>query len=67
VRRALLAAAAIGGLTALTASGATAAPVAGVAGQYTASPQHAVQADWYVNHHHWNHRRFAGGHWHYWN
>jgi hypothetical protein len=67
VRRVLLAAAAIGGLTALTAFGATAAPVAGAAGQYVASPHHMVQADWYVNHHHWSHRRFDHGRWHYWN
>ncbi|HEY3846427.1 MAG TPA: hypothetical protein VGL95_04880 [Acetobacteraceae bacterium] len=66
MRRLLLAAAAIGGLTAVTGFGATAAPVAGAAGQYAVSLQHVVQADWYVNHHHWHHRRWEHGSWHYW-
>jgi hypothetical protein len=67
VRRILLAAAAIGGLTALTAFGAAAAPVAGVATQVAPAPQHIVQADWYWHHRHWRHRRWEHHHWRYWN
>lgn len=66
VRRILLAAVAIGGLTALIGSGATAAPVIGAAGQYAASPQHVVQAYYYYHHHHYRHRRWYHGHWRYW-
>jgi hypothetical protein len=64
--RLLLAAAAIGGLTALTAFGAAAAPVPGAMGPSAAMPQHVVQADWYWHHHHWHHRRYYHGGWHYW-
>jgi hypothetical protein len=66
VRKILLAAAAIGGLTALTAFGASAAPVAGAANQFTAPQQHVAQADWWWRHHHWHHRRWWHGGWHYW-
>lgn len=68
MRRLLLAAAAIGGLTALTAFGtaATAAPVPGAVGQYAVSPQHVVQADWNWNHRRWHHRRWFHHRWHYW-
>jgi hypothetical protein len=66
VRKLLLSAVAIGGLTALCSAGATAAPVVGAAGLYAAPQQHIVQADWYWRRHHWHHRRWFHGRWHYW-
>jgi hypothetical protein len=68
MRRLLLAAAAIGGLTALAAFGApaTAAPVAGAISQFATPQQHVVQADWWWRHHHWHHRRWSHHGWHYW-
>ncbi len=65
MRRLLLAAAAIGGLTALTTIGASAAPLG--AGIYVA-PAHATitQVDYWHGHHHWHHRHWDHGHWHYW-
>ncbi|MGA3397790.1 MAG: hypothetical protein ABSC95_01120 [Acetobacteraceae bacterium] len=66
MRKLLLSAVAIGGLTALSSFGATAAPVVGAAGQYAVPQQHVVLADWYWHHHHWHHRRWWHGGWHYW-
>jgi hypothetical protein len=61
----LLAAVAIGGLTALTTAGAVAAP--SMAGLHVA-PQEALvtDVDYWHGHHHWHHRHWARGHWHYW-
>jgi len=65
MRRLLLAAVALGGLTALTAGGASAAPSA--SGLHVAPAQPLVtRIDYYVNHHHWQHRRMDHGHWRYW-
>jgi hypothetical protein len=65
MRKLLLAAAAVGGVFALTSAPASAAPSA--AGLQVA-PAHALvtNVDYYYNHRHWHHRRWAGGHWHYW-
>jgi hypothetical protein len=65
MRRILLAAVALGGLTALTAGGALAAPSA--AGLHVAPSQPLVtQADYYYHRRHWHHRRYDHGHWRYW-
>jgi hypothetical protein len=65
MKRLLLAAVALGGLTALTHSAAMAAPV--TAGIHIAPAQPAVtQVDYYWHHRHWHHRRWWHHHWHYW-
>lgn len=65
MRRLLLAAAAIGGLTALTAGGASAAPTA--VGLHVAQAHPTVtQVDYWYHHQHWHHRRWDHGHWRYW-
>ncbi len=65
MRRLLLAAVALGGLTALTATAASAAPLA--TGVHVAPSQPmATDAEYVVNHHHWQHRRMDHGHWRYW-
>jgi hypothetical protein len=65
MRRILLVAAALGGLTALTAFGAAAAPSA--AGVHVVGSQPPVsQVDYYWHHHHWHHRHWDHSHWHYW-
>ena len=66
MKKLLLAAAAVGGLTALSAFGAAAAPVVGAAGQVVAPAQHVVQADYYWHHRHWHHRHFEHGGYRYW-
>ena len=64
--RLLLAAALLGGFTALAASGAKAAPSA--AGVHVTSGRPLVtQADYGWNHHRWHHRRWEHRRWHYWN
>lgn len=64
MHRLLLAAAAIGGLTALTTLGAVAAPsAAGV--HVTPSQPQLTQVDYYWNHHHWHHRHWEHDHWRY--
>ncbi|WP_428535657.1 hypothetical protein [Rhodopila sp.] len=65
MRRMLLAAVALGGLTALTAAGASAAPT--VTEIHLASSHPAVtQVDYYWNHHHYHHRHWEHNHWRYW-
>jgi len=65
MRRILLAAAAIGGLTALTGFGASASPSA--AGLHVTPPQRlVVNVDYWNHHHHWHHRHWDHGRWHYW-
>jgi hypothetical protein len=65
MRKILLVAVAIGGLTALTAAGASAAPSA--AGLHVAPSQPLVtHVDYWNHHHHWHHRHWDHGHWHYW-
>jgi hypothetical protein len=65
MRKILLVAVAIGGLTALTAAGASAAP--SVAGLHVAPSQPLVtHVDYWNHHHHWHHRHWDHGHWHYW-
>ena len=65
MRRMLLMAVALGGLTALTTAGASAAPsAAGI--HITPSHPAATQVDYYSNHHHYHHRRWDHHHWHYW-
>lgn len=71
MRRFLLAAAALGGLTAVTTAGAVAAthplaPKAFVA-QQTEARLPVVQADYYWHRHHWHHRRWGHDHWRYYN
>jgi hypothetical protein len=62
MRRLLLAAVALGGLTALTAPGASAAPsAAGV--HVTPSQPLVTTVQW---HRHWHHRRWEHHHWRYW-
>jgi hypothetical protein len=66
VKKFLLAAAAVGGLTALSAFGASAAPVVGAAGHGVAPAQHVVQADYFSHGHHWHHRHYEHGSYRYW-
>jgi hypothetical protein len=61
MRKMLFAAVALGGLFGLTSVNASAAPV--VAQVHIAPQAQLVQADY---HHHYRHRRFSHGHWHYW-
>jgi uncharacterized membrane protein len=61
----LLAAAALGGLTALTAFGASAAPSA--AGLHVVPSQPMVtHVDYYYHNRHWQHRHYEHNHWRYW-
>jgi DNA-binding transcriptional regulator YdaS (Cro superfamily) len=62
MRRLLLAAMVLGGLTALTASGALAAPSA--AGLHVTPQPLITDVDWH--HHHWHHRHWEHHHWRYW-
>jgi len=65
MRKLLLAAAAIGGLTALTSVGAVAAPSA--AGLHVVPSEPLVtNVDYWHGHHHWHHRHWDHGHWRYW-
>lgn len=65
MRRILLAAVVLGGLTAVTTLGASAAPSA--AALHVAPSQPLVtHVDYNYHHHHWHHRRYEHGHWHYW-
>lgn len=66
MKKLLLAAAAVCGLTALSAFGAVAAPVVGAAGPGVAPAQHVVQADYYWHGHHWHHRHYEHGNYRYW-
>jgi hypothetical protein len=70
MRRILLAAVALGGLTALTAGGASAAPsVAGVhaEGISVAPAQPLVtHVDYYWHRRHWHHRHWEHHRWRYW-
>ncbi len=65
MKKLLLAAVALGGLTALTATAATAAPL--TAGVHVAPAQPGVtDVNYYWNQRHWHHRRWEHHHWHYW-
>jgi len=65
MRRMLLAAVALGGLTAVTTAAASAAPSA--AGLHVAPPELAMtQVDYYWHHHHYHHRHWDHDHWRYW-
>ncbi len=65
MRKTLLAAAAVCGLTAVTAFGATAAPSA--AGVHITPAQPPVtQVDYYWHHHRWHHRHWEHHRWRYW-
>ncbi len=65
MRKLLMAAVALAGLTGLSATGAVAAPFA--AATHTARPQsHVTSVGYYYNHHTYHHRRFEHGHWRYW-
>ena len=65
MRRLLLAAVALGGLTALTTGGASAASA--VADVHVAPSQPLLtHVDYYYHRHHWHHRRWEHHHWHYW-
>ncbi len=65
MRKLLLAAVALGGLTALTVSGAIAAPVA--AGIHPATSQPLVtNVDYYHGRRHYHHRHWEHNHWRYW-
>ena len=66
MRKILLAAAALGGLTAVAGFNAVAAPSA-PRPQVAQSRTEATQVDYYWHNHHYKHRRFADGRWHYWN
>lgn len=66
MRRMLLAAGALAGLTAMTTLHAAAAPSA--AGFHAAPAQSlATNVDYYWNRRHWRHRHWHRGHWRYWN
>ena len=66
MRKTLLAAVALGGLTALAASGADAAPSA--AGVHMVQPQPAVtNVDYYWHHQHYHHRHWEHHQWRYYN
>ena len=66
MRKILLAAVALGGLTALAASSASAAPSA--AGVHVVQSQPPVtNVDYYWHHHHWHHRHWEHNQWRYWN
>jgi hypothetical protein len=66
MRKILLAAVALGGLTALAASGASAAPSA--AGVHVVQPQPAVTSvDYYWHHQHYHHRHWEHHQWRYYN
>jgi len=64
MRKLLLAAAALGGLTALATTGAVAAPVPA---RTHATPSHPMvtQVDYYYHHRHWHHRHWEHNHWRY--
>ncbi len=65
MRKILLAAVALGGLTAMTSVGASAAPSA--AGVHV-TPSHPLvtHVQYYWHHRHWHHRRWEHHHWRYW-
>ena len=63
MRKALLAAVAIGGLIGLGTVGASAAPV--TTGIHAPSDAGITHVDYYWNRHHWHHRRWFHGHWRY--
>jgi len=64
MRRILLAAVALGGLTALAGTGAIAAPSA--AGVHVVPSRVLVtNVDYYYNHHHFHHRHWEHDHWRY--
>ena len=66
MRKILLAAVALGGLTALAASGASAAPSA--AGVHRVQPQPPVTSvDYYWHHQHYHHRHWEHHQWRYYN
>jgi hypothetical protein len=66
MRKLLLGAIAIGGLTALTASSALAAPLPH--GVHAAPSQAGVtNVDYYWHRHHWHHRRWEHRRWRYYN
>ena len=65
MRRFFLAAAAIGGLTALSAGGASAAPSAAVL-HVTPSHPMVTHVDFWYHHRHWHHRHWDHGRWRYW-
>jgi hypothetical protein len=64
MRKILLAAIALGGLTALAASGASAAPSA--AGVHVVQPP-VTDVDYYWHHQHYHHRHWEHHQWRYWN
>ncbi len=64
MRKLLLAAVALGGLTALTSVGASAAPL-GDHVRVAPSQASVTQVDYYYNHHHWHHRHWEHDHWRY--
>ena len=66
MKKLLLAAVALGGLTALIAPAATASPAA--AGVHVA-PSHSgvTQINYYWHRRHWHHRRWEHHRWRYWN
>ena len=65
MRRILLAAVALGGLTAAATFGASAAPSG--AGLHVAPSQPLVtEVDWWWRHHHRHHRHWGHGRWRYW-
>jgi hypothetical protein len=66
MRKTLLAALALGGVTALMASGAIAAPVATRIHLAPSQPL-VANVDYYHGHHHWHHRHWEHNHWRYWN
>jgi hypothetical protein len=66
MKKLLLAAVALGGLTALTATAATAAPLATGVHAAPAQQPGITQVDYYWHHRHWHHRRWEHHRWRYW-
>jgi hypothetical protein len=65
MRKILLAAVALGGLTALSAGGASAAPSASGIHVVPAQPL-VTNVDYYWHRHHYHHRHWDHGRWRYW-
>lgn len=69
MRKMLLLAAAIGGLSALATTGANAAPAVDVPHAVAGYQSLVTHVDYYYNHHHYHHRRWDKKHrrWYYYN
>jgi hypothetical protein len=66
MKKLLLAAVALGGLTALTATDASAAPLAAGVHAPPAQQPGLTQVNYYWHHRHWHHRHWDHRRWRYW-